>query len=312
MWRGFLVPTSPRAGVADCPMLAQQFLNGLVVGSTYALFALGFTLMFGVLGVINLTYGFYFSVGAFLALFAARDLHLSIWLALPLSAVGSGLIAVVLDALLLTPLRRAKAPELASLMVTLGATLLLYSLANAAFGTDIRRFPPSVIDARAMEVLGIRITQTQILIIGMTVVIVVGLLALMQGTRIGLGIRALAEKPDIAALMGVNGGALVRLVSFVSGMLGGTTGVLIGLNYNAIQPYMGEVMMLKGFAVIILGGLGDIRGALVAGLVVGMLETLTAGYVASTWKDAVGFALLVLTLWFRPSGMFGRAAVKRA
>ena len=139
-----------------------------------------------------------------------------------------------------------------------------------------------------------------------------GLLALVQGTRIGLGIRALAEKPDIAALMGVNGGALVRLVSFVSGMLGGTTGVLIGLNYNAIQPYMGEVMMLKGFAVIILGGLGDIRGALVAGLIVGMLETLTAGYFASTWKDAVGFALLVLTLWFRPSGMFGRAVVKRA
>ena len=112
--------------------------------------------------------------------------------------------------------------------------------------------------------------------------------------------------------MGVNTNGLVRFVSFVSGTLAGTSGVLIGLNYNAIQPYMGEAMMLKGFAVIILGGLGDIRGALVAGLLVGMLETLTAGYVASTWKDAVGFALLVLTLWIRPSGLFGRVAVKRA
>jgi branched-chain amino acid transport system permease protein len=293
-------------------MLAQQLINGLVVGSTYALFALGFTVMFGVLGVINLTYGFYFSIGAFIALYAARDLGLSIWLAIPIAAVGSGLFAVVLDTLLLTPLRRAKAPELASLMVTLGATLLLYSLANAAFGTDIRRFPADVINANAIEVAGIRITQTQMLIIGMTAVMVVALLALMQWTRIGLGVRALAEKPEIAALMGVNGSLLVSLVSFVSGAMGGTAGVLVGLNYNAIQPYMGEFMMLKGFAVIILGGLGDIRGALAAGLVIGMLETLTAGYVASTWKDAVGFALLVLTLWFRPSGMFGRAAVKRA
>ncbi len=292
-------------------MFAQQLVNGLVVGSTYALFALGFTLMFGVLGVINLTYGFYLSVGAFLALFATQH-GVSIWLALPLAALASGCVAVLIDGLLLTPLRRAKAPELASLMVTLGATLLLYSLANAALSTDIRRFPPGVIDANALEIAGIRITMTQCLIIAAAGIIVSVLLWVMNGARIGLGLRALAERPDAAALMGVNAGALVRLVSLASGTLAGASGVLIGLNYNAIQPYMGEVMMLKGFAVIILGGLGDIRGALVAGLVVGMLETLTAGYVASSWKDAVGFVLLVLTLWIRPSGLFGRLAVKRA
>jgi branched-chain amino acid transport system permease protein len=197
-------------------------------------------------------------------------------------------------------------------MVTLGATLLLYSAATAVFGTDIRRFPSSVIDPAAFDVFGVRITVTQILIVGAAFAVVAVLLLLMQRSRLGLAIRALAEKPDTAALMGVDGGAVVRLVSFVSGGLAGTAGVLIGLNYNAIQPYMGEAMMLKGFAVIILGGLGDVRGALVAGLVVGMLETLTAGYVASTWKDAVGFALLVLTLWVRPSGLFGRAAARRA
>lgn len=293
-------------------MLAQQLLNGLVVGSTYALFALGFTLMFGVLGVINLSYGFYFSVGAFLALFAVRDAGLSIWLALPLAGLGTGFVAVVLDTILLTPLRRARAPELASLMVTLGATLLLYSLVNAALGTDIRRFPPGTVDAGAFDLGLLRVTTTQMLIIGMAAVIVTALLMLMRGTRIGLGIRALAERPETASLMGVDAGALVRLVSFTSGMMGGIAGSLIGLNYNAIQPYMGEVMMLKGFAVIILGGLGDIRGALVAGLIVGLLETLTAGYVASTWKDAVGFILLVLTLWIRPAGLFGRTAIKRA
>jgi branched-chain amino acid transport system permease protein len=221
-------------------------------------------------------------------------------------------IAVVLDGLLLTPLRKAKAPELSSLMVTLGGTLFLYSLANLLFSTDIRRFPVGVVDASAYEWAGIRVSVTQLLIMGAVVVMVSALLFVMRGTRLGLGLRAMAEKPDTAELMGVDSASLVRLVSLICGTLAGACGVLIGLNYNAIQPYMGEVMMLKGFAVIILGGLGDIRGALIGGLLIGMLETLTAGYIASTWKDAVGFVVLVLTLWIRPSGLFGRLAAKRA
>ncbi|MGO9462317.1 MAG: branched-chain amino acid ABC transporter permease [Rhodomicrobium sp.] len=292
-------------------MLAQQLANGVVAGSTYALFALGFTLMFGVLRVINLTYGFYFSAGAFLALYLTVA-GAPVWLALPLASVLIGFGAILLDALLLTRLRRAKAPELASLMVTLGATLFLYSASTAIFGTDIRRFPPAVFEGGAFEIAGVRLTLSQFLIVGTAAASVAVLLFVMQGTRIGLAIRALAENSDATQLMGVNAGAVMRLVSFVSGSLGALAGILVGLNYNAIQPYMGEAMMLKGFAVIILGGLGDIRGALIAGLAVGLLESLTAGYAASTWKDAVGFVLLVLTLWVRPAGLFGRASVRRA
>ncbi len=293
-------------------MLAQQLLNGLISGAVYALFALGFTLMFGMLGVINLTYGFYFSVGAFVALFATVQAKMSIFLALPLAAVATGLIAVVIDGMVITPLRKAKAPELASLMVTLGATLLLYSLMTAWFGTDIRRFPAHVFPDEAIEIGGVRVVLAQIIVIVTAAVIVLGLGLLLKRTKIGMALRALAENPDAAELMGVNTSAMVRLVSFLSGALGGAGGVLIGLNTNAIQPYMGEVMMLKGFAVIILGGLGDIRGALVAGLVLGFLETLTAGYITSSAKDAVGFILLVLTLWVRPVGLFGRVAARRA
>lgn len=293
-------------------MLAQQLLNGLLSGAVYALFALGFTLMFGVLGVINLTYGFYFSTGAFIALYATRLMDMPIWAALPFAAVATGLIAIVIDELLLGPLRRAKAPELASLMVTLGATLLLYSLMTAWFTTDIRRFPPAVFSGGAFEVAGLRITLSQILIVVTVALIVGGLAVLLRKTKLGLAVRALAENPDAAQLMGVNAAGVVHLVSFISGALGGAAGVLIGLNYNAIQPYMGEMMMLKGFAVIIVGGLGDIRGAVLAGFVLGILEALTAGYIASSMKDAVGFLLLVLTLWFRPVGLFGRVAAKRA
>ena len=292
--------------------ILQQLLNGLVLGSTYALFALGFTLMFGVLGVINLTYGFYFTTGAFLALYGARLLVMPIWLALPCAAVGTGLVAIVLDGLLLTPLRRNKAPELASLMVTLGATLLLYSLTTATFGTEIRRLPPAVISHAAILLGDVRINLSQILIVVTTVLIVAVLLAVVRFTRFGLSMRSLAENGEAAELMGVNTDAGVRMVSFISAALGSTAGVLIGLNFNAIQPYMGEGMMLKGFAVIIMGGLGDIKGALIAGIVIGVLEVLTAGFISSDVKDAVGFILLVATLWFRPAGLFGRAPVKRA
>jgi len=293
-------------------MLAQQLANGFVAGSTYALFALGFTLMFGVMGVINLTYGFYFSAGAFLALYLTTAANIPIWIALPLASVAVGSAAVLIDALLLTRLRRSKAPELASLMVTLGATLFLYSAATAVFGTDIRRFPPSVFAGGAFEFAGVRLTLSQLLIIGTAAISVATLLYIIRATRIGLAIRALAENSDATQLMGVNAGAVMRLVSFVSGALGSVAGILAGLNYNAIQPYMGETMMLKGFAVIILGGLGDVRGALIAGLAVGLLESLTAGYYASSWKEAVGFVLLVLTLWIRPAGLLGRTPVRRA
>ena len=303
--------------------LPQQLVNGLVLGSTYALFALGFTLMFGVLGVINLTYGFYFTTGAFLALYGTKMLAMPIWLALPAAAIVTGLLAIVLDTILLTPLRRKKAPELSSLMVTLlffgglqlislGGTLLLYSSMTGIFGTEIRRLPPAIISHAAITFGSVRINLSQILIVVTTVLIVGGLLAVVRFTRFGLSMRSMAENGEAAELMGVNTDAVVRLVSFISGALGATAGVLIGLNFNAIQPYMGEAMMLKGFAVIIIGGLGDIKGALIAGVVIGVLEALTAGFISSELKDAVAFILLIATLWFRPVGLFGRAPVKRA
>ena len=292
-------------------MLAQQLANGVLLGATYALFALGFTLMFGVLRVINLTYGFYFSAGALLALFMTRA-GLPIAAALPLAALGAGCIAVVIDWVLLSRLRRVGAPELSSLMVTLGGVLALYSALTSWLGPDIRRLPPGVVSAEAFHLGDVRITMAQILILVATAILVGALLWLMQGTRLGLAIRAMAEKPDAAQLMGINTGRAAAVVSFLSGCLAGAGGVLIGLNFNAIHPYMGEAMMLRGFVVIIVGGLGDIRGALFAGLALGVIEVLTAGYVSSGLKEAVAFLILVAVLWTRPAGLFGRAVLRRA
>jgi branched-chain amino acid transport system permease protein len=293
-------------------MLAQQLVNGVLLGATYALFALGFTLMFGVLRVINLTYGFYFSAGAFIALFAARDGGVGILPALVAGALGAGVIAVIVDTVLLTRLRRVGAPELASLMVTLGAVLALYSAATSIFGPDIRRLPPGLISPQAIEIAGVRITEAQLLILGATAILVAALLVLLRRTRFGLAIRAMAEQPDAAGLMGIDTARAAALVSFISGCLAGAGGVLIGLNFNAIHAYMGEDMMLRGFVVIIVGGLGDITGALIAGLLLGIVEVMTAAYLDSSLKEAVAFAILVAVLWTKPSGLFGRARLRRA
>ncbi len=292
-------------------MLAQQLVNGVLLGATYALFALGFTLMFGVLRVINLTYGFYFTAGAFVALFLTRDAGVGLWLALPAAALASGAVAVVLDTLLLTRLRRARADELASLMVTLGAVLALDAAMTALLGPDIRRLPARVLGSEAIVLGAVRVTQAQLLILGASVVLAGGLVWLVRFSRIGLAIRAVAENPDAAGLMGIDTARIAALVSFLSGALAGAAGVLIGLAYNAIYPYMGEAMMLRGFVVVIAGGLGDIFGALIAGLLLGVIEVLTAGYLDSGLKEAVAFAILVLVLWTRPAGLFGRPALRR-
>lgn len=293
-------------------MLAQQLFNALVLGSVYALFSLGFTLIFGVMRVINLLYGFYFTSGAFIALLLVKLLAVPLPVAAVAGALGAGLVAVLLDALLLTPLRRAGAPELASLTVTLGGVLLFTSLLNAVYGTEVRRFPAELLASEPMSFGPVTAVPLQLTIVAVALAMVGLLFWFIERTRLGSAIRAVAEKPDAASLMGINVGAVLMLTSFAAGLLSGAAGILIGLNFNAVHPYMGESMMLRGFVVIIVGGLGDIRGALLAGLALGLVEVSTAAYLSSDFKEAVTFAALVLTLWFRPTGLFGRASAERA
>ncbi len=288
-------------------MLAQQLVNGVLLGATYALFALGFTLMFGVLKVINLTYGFYFSAGALVALWLVRSRGLGIWTALPLAAVAAGLIAVAVDWLLLTRLRTRQRAGAGVADGHAGRG------AGAVFRADrlarVGHPPPAarVINGDALQLGPVRVTEAQLLILAAVGVLIAALVWLLRGTKLGLAIRAMADRPDAAELMGIDTARAAAIVSFLSGCLAGAGGVLIGLQRNAIHPYMGEEMMLRGFVVIIVGGLGDIRGAVVAGLLLGLVEVLTAGYLGSSLKEAVAFLLLVAVLWTQPSGLFGRA-----
>ena len=293
-------------------MLPQQLFNALVLGSVYALFSMGFTLTFGVLRVINLLYGFYVAAGAFLALVLVRDVGLPLWAAGPLAALGTGVIGMVCDTAVLTPLRRAKAPELASLIVTLGGVLLANSVMFIIFGAEARRFPVDVLSQTPISFGTLQIGTIQLVIIVVVAIVVTTLFWFIEHTRLGIAIRALSENPDAASLMGVHVEAMFMGISFIAAMLTGIAGILIGLNFNAVDPYMGEPLMLRAFAVVIIGGLGDIRGALIAGLALGFIEVMTAGYLSSNYKDAAGFAAMVITLWLRPSGLFGRSVARRA
>jgi len=179
-------------------------------------------------------------------------------------------------------------------------------------GAEVRRFPVTLLSQSPISFGVLQIGEVQLVIIVIVAVLVTALFLFIERTRLGIAIRAVAENPDAAALMGVNVDAVFIGVSFLAATLIAIAGILIGLNFNAVHPYMGEPLMLRGFAVVIIGGLGDIRGALVAGLALGFIEVMTAGYLSSNFKDAAAFAAMVATLWLRPSGLFGRSVTRRA
>ncbi len=293
-------------------MLSQQLLNALSLGSVYAVFALGFTLIFGVLGVINLSHGVIFMMGSYIALQLVTLLHLPIVLALVVAAIMSGVLAVVIDWLVLRPLRARNAPHLAPMIATIGVSILLTSLIQGLMGAEIRRFPSGTLPEESITWGDLHITYVQIGIMVIAIIMMVGLWLLMKKTQLGRALRAIAESPKAAALLGIPVEKLFYCTSFMAGSLGGVAGVLVGLSFNAISPFMGQPMLHKGIAVIILGGMGDIRGALIGGLFLGFAEVFSVAYLSSDFRDAIAFGLLFLILLIKPSGLFGRVLERKA
>ena len=293
-------------------MLEQQLLNALSLGCVYALFALGFTLVFGVLGVINLSHGAIFMVGAYAALQAVTKLGLPLWGSLLAAFLVSGLVGLAIDYLVLRPLRRRNAPHLIPMIATIGLAIFFNSASQGLFGAENLRFPSEVVPDRPVRFAGVQISELEIGIIVLSFVLMAGLLVVMRRTQLGRALRAIAESPRAAALLGIDVEGLFYLTSFVAAALGGVSGVLIALYSNAVFPLMGQPMLHKGIAVIILGGMGDIRGALIGGLFLGFAEVMSVAYIGSTMRDAVAFGLLFLVLLLRPQGMFGKVLERKA
>lgn len=293
-------------------MLEQQLVNALSLGSVYALFALGFTLVFGVLGVINLSHGAVFMVGAYAGLLLVERLGAPLWLAVPAAMLASGLLGLAIDVLVLRRLRARNAPHLAPMIATIGVAILLTSLAQGLFGATVSRFPFGTIPEGALRLGPVRVTVLQIAIVAASLAIMSGLWLALRRSRFGQAVRAVAENPRAAHLLGIDVEGVFRRVSFGAAALGGAAGVLIGLSFNAISPFMGQPILPKGIAAIVLGGMGDVRGAMVGGLVLGLVEVLSVAYLSSDYRDAFAFGLLFLILLVRPAGLFGAAAQRKA
>jgi len=286
-------------------MLEQQLVNALSLGCVYALFALGFTLIFGVLGVINLSHGAVFMVGAYAAVQAMARFDLPLWAGLLFAFVFCGLLGLLIDFLVLRPLRARNAPHLIPMIATIGVAIILNNGVQGIFGAENVRFPAGVVSGQSLDLAGIHLTALELGIILLSFVLMAVLMVALKRTQLGRALRAIAESPKAAYLLGINVEGLFFLTSFAAAALGGLAGVLIGLYSNAVFPLMGQPMLHKGIAVIILGGMGDIRGAMLGGLFLGFAEVLSVAYIGSTMRDAVAFGLLFLVLLVRPKGLFG-------
>jgi len=290
-------------------MLAQQILNGLVIGGVYALFALGFTLIFGIHRIMNMAHGAVFMAGAFIGLYTVRA-GLPLWAALPVAMIGAGLISIIIEVIAFKPLRKLALAdaELASIISSIGAGLIIMSIAQYISKTETMRFPFGTVSSDAMIIMGMRVTMLQLLMLVISFVMV-GLLALyLYRTAQGRQIRAIAGNFRAAQLLGVNPNMIFYQTFFLCGALAGVAGVMVGLAFNAIQFFMGEPFMLKAFTAIILGGLGSVPGALVGGLLLGLLQALSQAYLHPLLVDTVIFSTLFVILLFRPDGIFGKSS----
>ena len=285
------------------------------MGSVYAVFALGFTLIFGVHHILNLAHGSVAMWGAFIGLIAVSPSALwpgtpfpTPFLPLPVAVVvamlGGGLIGVLLDLVAFRPLRKRQASEFAALVSSIGASLILLSLAQQLSGTNIVRFPFGTFPIEIFQFAGLRLTLLQVTIVLSVVLLFSALVFYLYRTSFGRQVRAVAVSERTATLLGVNTTSVYLQIFFISGALAGAAGVLIGLLFNSVHFLMGEPYLLRAFVVVVLGGLGSVVGAVVAGLLLGMIQTLTVVYVSSGLSDAIIFSILFAMLMIKPTGLF--------
>jgi branched-chain amino acid transport system permease protein len=292
--------------------MGQQILNGVFVGSIYALFAVGYTLVFGVLDILNLAHAAVFMLSAFAALLLVADAHLSLWVALPLAVVIGGLIGIVLERLAFRPLRGRADSNISGLISSLAMATVFEAIALQIFGPDISRFPQDTFPERMIRIGGASASLLQLCIVGISVILMTLLTLLLARTRLGRQIRAVAESPRAARVLGIDVDRTIAVAFFLSSALGGAAGVLFGLAFNSISPDVGRSVELKGLAVIILGGMGSVPGAVIAGFALGLVEVFTVAHLGSSFRDVVSFAVLFLVLVARPRGLLGRAAARVA
>ncbi len=288
-------------------MIYQQLINGLMLGASYSLVAIGYTLIFGVLGLLYFAHGEVFMVGAFVGLYLVIHAGTNIYMALLGATIATACLGVFAVYAAVRPV--SKDYPLAPLISTIGLTIVLQNIATYIFGGQTVAFPETI-ESILFHFGPVTISSVQIFTLAVAVVLMVLLWLFIENSKMGRAIRATAENHETAALLGVNVNRVVLVTFILASAIAGIAGVLDGVKNSAISPFMGLQVAIKGLVVMLLGGLGNVRGAMVAGILLGMIEILTAAYLGSSMRDFFTFAILILILLYRPTGLFGTRTIE--
>ena len=302
-------------------LFVQLLVNGLTVGSVYALIALGYTMVYGVLKLLNFAHGEVYMIGAFIGFGVlslsggAFELSISVVLLIALmfaaAMVGAGLLGVVIERFAYRPLRNA--PRIAPLISALGVSFFLQASALLLFGAQFRSYDTyEYVDlTRGIHKGPLNISIVQILVILTALTLMVGLTVLVSRSRVGKAMRATAYDREAASMMGIDVDRVILVTFFIGSALAGAAGVMVGLVFFSINHTMGFVAGLKGFTAAVVGGIGSIPGAMLGGLTIGLAEAFSAGYISSTFQDLIVFSILVLVILVRPTGLLGKADIRK-
>ncbi|MBO8173251.1 MAG: branched-chain amino acid ABC transporter permease [Bacillaceae bacterium] len=286
----------------------QQVINGLTIGSIYSIVALGYTLVFGVLQILNMAHGEIFMMGAFIGLMMVVKFQAPLPVAFLAAVLVTAILGYLLERFALRPLRgKAGVSHLAPLISTIGVSIFLENLAHHWFGAETHPFPVSFATI-SYQIGGVKISLVQLTIFIISITLMVGLSLWLSRTKAGTALRATAENIETASLLGVNTQKIITLTVVIASVMGGIAGVLVGMAFNAVSPQMGLEIGLKGLAIIILGGMGNIKGAMVGGLILGMTEVMSVAFGYSGYRDAIAFLMIIVILLIRPQGLFGQSA----
>ncbi|WP_409272636.1 branched-chain amino acid ABC transporter permease [Neobacillus sp. SCS-31] len=284
--------------------IVQQLINGISLGSIYALIALGYTMVYGIVKLINFAHGDVFMVGAFVGFYSITILELSFFPALILTMAVCSLFGVLIERIAYKPLRNAT--RIAALITAIGVSLLIEYSVIYVRGAQPEAYPENVLPKETIDLFGVNVSSQSLFILGISVGLMIILQFIVHKTKIGKAMRAVSHDADAARLMGINVNNTISATFAIGSALAGAAGVIFGIYYTKIEPLMGIIPGLKAFVAAVLGGIGIIPGAMVGGLLLGVIEALVSAAGYSLWRDGVAFIVLILILIFLPSGLFGK------
>lgn len=297
----------------------QQFINGLSLGSIYALIALGYTMIYGILRFINFAHGDVFMIGAFSGYYLAMLFSFttftggaSVFMAVAIllaSMVICSILGFTIEKIAYKPLRNS--PKLTILITAIGVSLFLEYSGQLVFGADPKSFPTLLENKQIMNIGGATVFSNSIVVIVVSAILMIILRMIVMKTKMGTAMRAVSFNHTVASLMGININRVISFTFILGSSLAAAAGILFGLNYPKIDPLIGIIYGLKAFVAAVLGGIGNIMGAALGGLILGIVETFVSGYLSSTYRDAIAFGILIIILLFKPTGLLGKKEIEK-